>query len=173
MKRLTLIIILFNFSGAANSQKTSEELGKAVFEILKSNTIQYLDTLIPTSEEAVQIYKNQGFDVSKLAAKDFSEKYYKHISKLKTRFQRLRDDTVHYNINWFRSEFGKTIIKDKVLYNEDSTIRLKSTILEILFTNAENKYIIKFYDVFNYNNVWKLGEDMSFNKSDEVPDKRQ
>jgi hypothetical protein len=163
----TLIIFLFVLE--SSGQSTTEGLARKIFNCFQTHILSELDTLIPTVGQTMEIAKNKGLDVKEVSLKkNYEEIHQQHILKFKEKCRRFISDTTIYNIDWASSIFDTSILKEKEInLTIDSAQNSKKVImysLEIIFTDKKNKYFIGFKDIYNYNGLWKIGDNVRFRR---------
>ena len=75
-----------------------------------------------------------------------------------------------FKINWDKISLVKIEHKEKTIEQKESSSNLKPItihFLEIIFKSSNVKYSMLFKGLYNYNGIWKLGEDMRVRKIEE------
>ena len=168
-KIILAALTFFLFGLKSSGQTTTDELARKVFSCFQTNDLSKLDTLIPTVGQIMEISKNKGFDVKEVALKkNYEEIHQQQILKFKEKCRRFISDTTIYRVDWTSSLFDTSILKEKEInLTIDSAQNSKKVImysLEIIFTDKINKYLIGFKDIYNYNGVWKIGDNVKFRR---------
>src|SRR5690349_15948585 len=99
MRQIILVLTLFLLvNNRVFGQKTPQELGQLVFKVFKYNETAVLDTLTPTHQEILDIYKS--IDSTFQFPDDFIEKYNFHDQRFKNKCKRIMTDTAVFKIDW-------------------------------------------------------------------------
>ncbi len=154
---------------SVKSQKTSEDLGKYLFNYFKESSISKIDSLIPTLTEMKTL-------AQKIGIKNDSEQYISAVNgyeseleKFHENINRIYSDSSKYNFSWERASLEKVVSIFDSLKIDNSDPNSKSAMimrLNILFYCNSSKFRIVINDAFELNGVWKLGSNIFMMKMD-------
>jgi len=167
-KKTQIIFFILTFSFIYSfGQKTPEDLGKLVFEVLKDKRFSALDTLTPKSTDIITILKNK-YPSAQLDTSDrFLKKYEYHDKRFKNICKDIRNDTTEIKLNWEKSTLTKADFFERPSPYQDSTKNSKpimTNYLDLHIASGASTYILEFKEIYFYKGIWKLGEHIHFKK---------
>ena len=166
IRKYTYLLFFYFLSVKLWAQKTPEELGSRVFNIFKSKDYAAIDTLTPSPSAIVSILRNK--DPHETITKDssFKGKYIIHDKLLKDKCKKFIDDTIEFNIDWQNASLKE--VKYYVLGLKQKSDGLTKPVLinylDIYFISNQETFLIQFRSIYSYNDIWKLGENVRFQK---------
>lgn len=167
--RQIIFLLLFTTFGFSYGQKTPQELGKIVFDVLKNKKIDALDTLTPKPKDIVEILTKK-YPTAKVNYNDrFLEKYEYHDKRFKKICWEIRNDTSEIKINWEKSVLTKVDFFEKPYPYQDTTKTSKPILvnyLDLYITSDTSTLILEFKEIYFHNGLWKLSEHIRGKKPD-------
>lgn len=164
---LTFLLLTFN-SAVSFGQKTPQDLGKFVFDVLKSKNFSALDTLTPKSTDIIVILKNK-YPTAKIDTSDrFLKKYEYHDNRFKNICKDLRNDTTEIKMDWEKCTLTKVDFLEKPSPYQDTTKNSKPILINYLtlhIASEASTYILEFKEIYFYKGIWKLGEHVRFKRN--------
>ena len=156
---LLLVFAINNSFG----QSTPKELGEKVFNCFKLHSIDSLLRLKPTFNELAAFANAIGIDSSKKVFIDFKKRYPLVIEDFKKKFNNLLNDTSENQLSWKNAIIDNIEISQKIIPVDNRDPNSKTiilTIIDIYFTSNSKKYVLTIGDANNYNDVWKIGNNL-------------
>lgn len=163
MLKYLLILSIAVLPTKVRSQKTSDELGKYLFNYLKEGNISKIDSLIPTLEEMKDL-------AEKLEIKKDSKQYTDAVNGYDSEVETFREtisiiyaDTLDNHLDWKQAVLQKVVsVSDTVkIDNRDPASKTAAVArLGIYFMCNTNKFRITVNDAFEINGLWKLGSNI-------------
>lgn len=143
------------------AQKTPQELGRIVFDVLKSKNIDALDTLTPKSKDIIEILKKKYPTANVIYNDRFLEKYNYHDKRFKKICWEIRNDTTEIKINWDKATLTKVNYFEKPYPYQDTTKTSKPILvnyLDLYIASGTTTLILEFKEIYFHKDIWKLGE---------------
>lgn len=160
-KNLALFLVTLCLQSLA--QKTPEALGELTFAYLKANNFSGFDTLTPSATQAIGIFKTKYPSVVKDST-DFAKKYQHNDKRFKQICYDLRNDThsvlPNKPINWATATLTKVQFTEEPV-KKGQQVMFTTNYLDLHITSDNQKYVLRFKEIYFYNNLYKLGESVS------------
>lgn len=166
-RNFIVIFILAALLAAGNSfaQNTVDDLGKAVFQVFKNKDLAALDTLIPSAQDMIDLYKE--YPNIKLPDR-FEEKYGHHMELFKKKCRAIMEDTTLLRINWPVASLQKVELEERKI-QADTLAKKKLPIpyLNVFFNCDQKKYCLQFKNIHQIKGQWKLDESVRIRNLDD------
>jgi hypothetical protein len=173
MRKLSyLVLTTFIFNLLMNvqifGQKTTEELGKIVFNSFKLNSFDTLYKLKPTTDDLMSFMASLGINKKSLNIKDIDEMRENGLIEFKKLCENVRKDAIIGGASWYDAAFDKVVTSEYNGVVATSNAKgkvLTITIIDILFNSNNQSFKIRLPDCVKYDSIWKMGAHMEFMKS--------
>ena len=150
IKNRHIIFFVLFLSFNTYGQSTPQDLGKIVFEVLKSKKFVALDTLTPKSTDIIEIFKNK-YPTAKIDTSDrFLKKYEYHDKQFKKICEYMRNDTTEIKINWDKATLTKVDFFEKPYPYQDTTKTSKPILvnyLDLYIDSDKSTFILEFKEI--------------------------
>ena len=144
-------------------QKTPQELGHIVFDVLKNKKFSALDTLTPKPTNIIEIFARKYQDARTDTSDRFLEKYVHHDKIFKKKCQRIRNDTTELKIQWLTASLTKVEYSEIPYPYQDTaktSKKIQMNFLTLHILSDTSTYVLEFKEIYFHKGIWKLGESV-------------
>lgn len=158
------LLIAFFATTSSLAQKTTDDLGKTVFQAFKNKNMAALDTLIPSAKDMIELYSA---DPNIKLPERFEKKYEHHMILFKAKCQAIMHDTTVYKIDWPVAAIQKIELEEKKMPG-DTAAKKEYIIpyLNVYFNCNKKRYCLQFKGIHNIKGQWKLNEHVRISDLD-------
>lgn len=170
MRCISLLLLLAVTSTQLSAQKTVEELGRSTFRHFKNNHLDSFYALKPTLADLTEFARTMGIDSNSSQYKAFLVEYPNVINRFRERCAELRADTAQLGLRWKDARLEKVDSRTTQipLNNRDGNSKTVTiTIVDILFVSNQKRYQLTLGDAFNYQGIWKPGNNIDLEEVEE------
>jgi hypothetical protein len=149
-------------------QQTTEEYGKIVFNAFKTNTLNILYDLKPTSAELKESMDSMGIDPKSLNITSIDSMRIRGLQRFQELCEKIRNDSLSYGVSWRKAKFNKVVVSEKKMEIATSNMKgkiIKVIIIEIFFKSNKRNFEFILSDSHNYGGIWKPGSNLKLIES--------
>jgi hypothetical protein len=153
-------LLILGLSHNICGQKTVDEFGTIIFNAFKHDSIDNICKLKPSSKQLQKFMDSLGINQSSLSISNLDQMNEELGIKLKKLCNKIRQDTLRYNLSWSNAVLDKVRYDERKAIIETSNAKGKVvtyTNAYIIFNSNGNYYILDIGDISKHDNLWKVG----------------
>lgn len=147
-------------------QSTPEDLGRKVFRLFQYGNIDSLDTLFPSSDQLIEMADSMGFKQSEDKIKEFKKLLPQRRQLFIRHCKEILEEGRQVGIVWLDASITKIEHETNIISiptdSDKGTKDYRQNSVMIFFSYKNQSYRITLGEVYEYRQLWKLGNKIEF-----------